>query len=68
MLNLILEMQTTISVRKNTLVEGHLAGSIGRACDSWSLGHKFEPHIECRVSYNEKQKTKTNKQKAHPGW
>ena len=25
-----------------------LAGSVSRACDSWSWGHKFEPHIGYR--------------------
>lgn len=30
--------------------QGHLAVSIGRACDSWSYGREFKSHIGCRAS------------------
>ena len=29
-------------------MSGHLAGAVGRACDSCSQGYGFELHIECR--------------------
>ena len=37
------------------IVEGCLAGPIGRACDSWSQG-EFEPHTEHRDYRKEKKK------------
>jgi len=37
------------------IVEGRLAGSVGRACDSWSWGCEFEAHIGCR-DYLKKKK------------
>ena len=26
---------------------GHLAGAVGRTCDSQSQGHDFKPHVGC---------------------
>ena len=34
-----------------------LSGSVGRACDSPSQGHKFEPHAECRDYLEIKKQT-----------
>ena len=41
--------------------KGHLAGSVGRACDSRSQGCKFKPHVECRDLKNKKPLKKKNK-------
>ena len=39
-------------------VAGLVAGSLGRMCDSWSQGHEFEPHFECRDYLNKDIKLK----------
>ena len=31
--------------------EGHLAGSVGRACDSRPWSHEFKPHIGVEVTF-----------------
>lgn len=36
------------SILKWWLSLGHQAGSIEGACNSWSWGHKFKPHVGCK--------------------
>ena len=44
--------------RRNYRSRGHLAGSLGRACDSGcQAGHEFEPHVE-RGAYLQNNATK----------
>ena len=38
--------------KKNTERQGHLAGSAGRACDSWLWGREFKPQDGCRHYLN----------------
>lgn len=33
----------------NKVVEGHLAGSVDRTCDSSSQGYDFKTHVEPRA-------------------
>lgn len=41
---------------KSLHTQGHLVGSFGRPCDSWSWGPEFEPHIGCRDHLKKKKK------------
>lgn len=43
------------------LKSDHLAGSIGKACGSWSWGCEFESHIRCRGDLNSKTSLKKKK-------
>lgn len=54
---------------KNVSGEGSLAGSISRACDSWSQDCEFEPHVG-HGDYFEKKKKKRNvsTMELDPGW
>lgn len=47
-------------------MEGHLAASVGRECDSWSQDRESKPYIgyEAYLKQN-KTKTKTKNQKTH---
>ena len=40
-------MQSALKI----LALGFLAGSVSKACDSWSQGHEFKSHIEQRAYY-----------------
>lgn len=48
---------------KNSIVQGHLAGSVNRAWDSWSPSHEYEPTIGLRdclkLKKRKKKKIKT---------
>ena len=35
---------------------GHLDGSVGRACNSWSRGDEFKPHVSGGAYFKKKKK------------
>ena len=39
----------------NQYIEGHLDGSVRKACDSWSQGSEFKPSVGCRAYLKTKQ-------------
>lgn len=48
---------------KKARVVGHLAGSVGRVCDSRSRGRKLEPPVRCRDSLKIKSKRRRRRRR-----
>lgn len=46
------EMEILALLTLNSVIEGHLAGLVGRTCSFSSQGREFKTHVQCRDCLN----------------